>query len=265
MKPKIDKEKEDNDYRIRKINCLDIEKSLAKTFNIYYQQINNITIIRDDLLCGGTKSRFVMDVIKMYHQYDEFVYISPWYGGAQIALSWGVYHYNSTYGTRKKATIFIKPTNYLYPYMKIAKEFGAKYYFYTNIKQVNFYLTKHPNALLVPYGFNLPIVIDKIAELGKFLKNKLGKFDEFYYACGSGTLIRGIQKSELAEKYYAICVTGGVPDVGDATAYEHYLSFDEIVPDREKPPFPSAIHYDAKAWAYVPKNGEKKILFWNVM
>ena len=102
--------------------------------------------------------------------------------------------------------------------------------------------------------------------MGILVKQKLGQFDEFYYACGSGTLVRCLQNSGLAKKYFAIGVTARNPQIGKAIIYYHNQSFDEIVEDQYKPPFNSAIHYDAKAWKYAFQNygTNKKILFWNV-
>ena len=35
-------------------------------------------------------------------------------------------------------------------------------------------------------------------------------------------------------------------------------------PERLRPPFPSNLNYDAKAWRFVRKHGNKDVLFWNV-
>lgn len=89
---------EEKEYEIRKITC----QLNNSTEDIYYSQIGNITVIRDDQLCVGTKSRFVLDVVNTYPSYDEYLYISPWYGSAQVALAWGIDRYNNLNGTTKK-------------------------------------------------------------------------------------------------------------------------------------------------------------------
>ena len=259
----INYDEENKEYQIKKIICEE-----NNTINkLYYQQINNITVIRDDKLCGGTKSRFVKNIIEEYPSYNKFIYYTPWYGSAQIALALGIYKYNKINKTNRQAIIYVDTPidpNYKYPFMKIAEKYGAIYY-YGSDNEIEHYLESNPDAMFIPSGMDLPIVHKKIEKLGNLIKKKFGIFDEFYYACGSGTLIRAIQKSNLAKKYYAVCVTGGIPsDIGNAIGYKHYQSFDEIVKDEYKPPFNSAIHYDAKAWEYVPKNSNKKILFWNV-
>ena len=63
-------------------------------FSLFYSRFSfrpdqEIVVIRDDLLCGGTKSRVAYPFIEnlVSKGYKEFVYVSPWYGGAQIALA----------------------------------------------------------------------------------------------------------------------------------------------------------------------------------
>jgi hypothetical protein len=41
-------------------------------------------VVRDDLIGGGTKARFM---VKLFEQSDEIVYASPAEGGAQSALA----------------------------------------------------------------------------------------------------------------------------------------------------------------------------------
>jgi hypothetical protein len=161
----INYEKENEEYQIRKIICND-DNTLNK---IYYQQMDNITVIRDDKLCGGTKSRFVHDIINEYPTYNKFVYFSPLYGAAQIALAWGTNKYNKINQTNKQAIIFIEnQINYRYPFMKIAEEYGAIYY-YGSHKQMIDYVKNNPDAMLVPPGMDLPIVQEKIRMLGDLM------------------------------------------------------------------------------------------------
>lgn len=49
-----------------------------------------IYVLRDDYLCGGSKARVGYNFIKSLVEkgYQRFVYVSPWYGAAQLALPW---------------------------------------------------------------------------------------------------------------------------------------------------------------------------------
>ena len=53
--------------------------------SIVIESHKGIEVLRDDLLSGGTKSVLLKNILDT--TYDEFVYPSPVYGAAQIALS----------------------------------------------------------------------------------------------------------------------------------------------------------------------------------
>lgn len=115
--------------------------------------------------------------------------------------------------------------------MRLSQNYGAQYHYTDDpYLSVIHYLKSH-NAMLIP---SLAVVRNKINELGKAVRKIFGEFDEFYYACGSGTFVRGIQNSSLAKKYHAIAVTNlyHMPDVGSkqlVSAQFHDQPFDEIV------------------------------------
>ena len=69
-----------------------------KSNNITLDIYKNITVLRDDLLVGGTKSRFLHLLLDPHK--EGYVYASPVYGGFQIALSGVANNIN------KKAIIF---------------------------------------------------------------------------------------------------------------------------------------------------------------
>ena len=74
--------------------CLDSILVDPTTFPIYTEEYNflelDMVVVRDDLLCGGTKSRVLYPYLinsGLANKYSEFIYVSPSYGGAQIALA----------------------------------------------------------------------------------------------------------------------------------------------------------------------------------
>src|SRR5689334_1021564 len=50
------------------------------------EQHKGVWVLRDDLLPGGTKSIFLVDLL-LKHDATHYVYCSPQYGGFQIALA----------------------------------------------------------------------------------------------------------------------------------------------------------------------------------
>lgn len=232
-----------------------------------------IIVVRDDFLCGGGKSRYAYNFIKsqVLKGYQEFVYISPWYGVAAIALAWCLKIISQETGIQLKARVYIDkyPLNIIGetpPYIKIAIEYGA------NVIQVphdqeKFDIAheycKRTGSLFIEPGFNHPEVVDKIAELVQSIKQEFGIFDYVFSAIGSGTLIRGLQKANLGKEYFGICVFSHCPDIGNAHGIIHNQGFNTPVNLADAPPFRSAQYYDAKVFQYV-KDQPGKILLWNV-
>ena len=54
--------------------------------NPVIEKIDNIIVVRDDFLEGGTKMRFILPYLQKRNE-KEFVYASPAFGYAQVALS----------------------------------------------------------------------------------------------------------------------------------------------------------------------------------
>jgi hypothetical protein len=260
-----------------------------------------ITVLRDDLLCGGTKSRVLYSYLLesgLADRYLNFVYVSPWYGGAQIALAWTCallkqernlpYQATIFYTTREDLgdiilddfdeAYFLGPhgEKFLHedpripPYTKIALFYGAQVFFVPEghgYRRAREYIDEY-RAHLLPSGFRTGEVIDRIANLGKQLVEKIGRFDECWCAVGSGALIQGLQRSGIAKEYIGLCVFRECGDIGRALGIIPEIDFNQTYQAQDWPPFPSALHYDAKIWPHLVEESQgmnKRILYWNVM
>jgi len=263
-----------DDYANRRKVCLN---SFGSPDEFYYQWITpRLVVIRDDLLCGGTKSRFIKKILPLKYQY--YVYVSPWWGGAQIALALAVRDINLKENNiifpKKAIIITLKPKGATPAYILIAKELGAEIIYVSeswseaeNMAQE--FIQKTPNCILLSSGFDSYEAIEEIRTIGLKILQELGQFDAVFSVAGSGTLTRGLQLSGLGKEYWAISVTYGIPDVGKAHLLVHHQHFDERIDPNNAPPFPSSSHYDAKgwyyAWQYSQEHPRKRVLFWNVM
>ena len=235
-------------------------------------------VVRDDYLCGGTKSRVVYPFLKENAQYQEYVYVSPWYGGAQIALPLLLKRLDqempSSNGPRRAIIVIdqypvgaVDPKWRLPPFALIGEQLGATFVQIPHHKDKFKFAEEYARAnrgLLLRPGFDYPEVVHEIARLGRELQARFGHFDECWCATGSGTLIRGLQLSELADSYHAVCIFDYCPDVGKAEPIVHWQGHNEVVPFNEAPPYRSALHYDAKLWSYL-RARPGKILVWNVI
>ena len=79
----------------------------------------SITVVRDDFIEGGTKIRGLLSFFKEKSA-SEFVYPSPAFGAAQIAIAYACKYLN------KKAVIFVAKRKFLHENTLKAQENGAK-------------------------------------------------------------------------------------------------------------------------------------------
>lgn len=219
---------------------------------------SGIHVIRDDLFPGGTKARFLP---VLFDYADEVVYASPAEGGAQTALA----HTAAKLG--KRATIFVAKRAQPHNRALEAKRVGAK------VMQVSpGYLSvvqakareycKLTGAFLAPFGVNMPIAIQTIADAARATCLEP---DEVWCASGSGVLMRGLAQAWPNAKRHSVQVGRALSpeDVANATIHAHPLDFSAAC--KAKPPFPSDPHYDAKAWDICSKRkGSGTVVFWNV-
>jgi hypothetical protein len=217
-----------------------------------------ITVVRDDLFLGGTKARFIP---LLFENTEEIVYASPAEGGAQTALA----HTAAALG--KRATIFVAKRASPHPRTLEAKRLGAK------VMQVSpGYLTvvqarareycRRTGAMLAPFGFDFPEAITCIAEVALMTGIQP---DEVWCASGSGVLARGLSVAFPNARRHVVEVGRELSsdDVAGAKIHKAGVPFSKAI--KERPPFPSCPHYDAKAWRVCKaQSGNGLVLFWNV-
>lgn len=219
---------------------------------------DGIAVVRDDLLGGGTKARYIW---RLYDDADEIVYASPAEGGAQTALAWVAQERG------KRATIFVAKRAQPHPRAWMAKSLGAK------VLQVSpGYLTvvqararaycEQTGALLAPFGMDLPEAVQVIADAAAATGLQP---DEVWCASGSGVLARGLATAWPNARRHVVQVGRKLSpaEVAGAVIHEAGMPFAKAL--REQPPFPSDPHYDAKAWKICrQRRGQGLVVFWNV-
>jgi len=92
-------------------------------------RIDNLYIVNDSYLVGGTKSRVCYHLIKKLVKkgYREFIYVSPWNGAACIALMILLNRISNEYDIKLNGTVFIEDGyNELPPFINVGKSYGAK-------------------------------------------------------------------------------------------------------------------------------------------
>jgi len=218
------------------------------------EKVNGIWVVRDDLIAGGTKRRVIH---RLLQGGKEFVYASPAYGHAQLALA---------YACREadyQATVFVAQRKELHPLTQQAQKLGAKIVqvpmgYLSNLQAKARNYCEQTGAVLLPFGMASPEMEKGLMEVAHHLPiDPL----EVWSVYGSGTLTRALQKAWPNAPVFAIRVGADSP-VGRAKVLRAPEKFDR--PAKYPPPFPSCITYDAKAWRFVLESARPGALYWNV-
>jgi hypothetical protein len=214
-----------------------------------------IRVVRDDLIDGGTKARVLPAILPLLGPAD-FVYSSPVYGHAQIALAIACAAIGRT------AHIFCAKRRDWHHLTHEASDRGAVihqcdmgYLSVTNARAREF--AEIEGHTLLPFGLDCELMIDALANAARYIPAPR----EVWSVASSGTLTRALQRAWPDAKFYCVKV-GAEPDRGQAWMYEAPEPFARDA--KIAPPFPSTSNYDAKAWRFVRALASDGALFWNV-
>jgi hypothetical protein len=220
-----------------------------------------VTVVRDDLYPGGTKSRFIP---KLFDAADEVVYASSAEGGTQVALA------SVAKSLGKRATIFAPARAMSHPRQLEALRLGAKFVHvgpgYLNVVQARARdYCKKSGALLAPFGMKVPGCVETIAAAAKRIGVRPA---QVWCAAGSGTLATALRCTWPDADHHAVMVGHQLTrdDVAGATLHEFPAPYKQALPATVAP-FPCDPHYEAKAWVtcITRCSRSKPVLFWNVM
>lgn len=220
------------------------------------EAVGDLLVVRDDLLPGGTKRRFLTRLLARWPE-AEFVYAGPAAGYAQLALGW------AAADNDKRAVFFIAARARPHRLMIEGRRIGVTYvecrpgYLSVCSARARAYAAE-TGACFLPLGFDRPDVVAAAAEaLGGHGLDP----PEVWVTAGTGLLSRALQVAYPRAAHHAV-QAGRPPDVGAARLWRAPEPF-EARADRP-PPFPSAPTYDAKAWRFVRAHAAPGALFWNV-
>jgi hypothetical protein len=212
-------------------------------------------VVRDDYIAGGTKRRALPALMQ---EGAEFVYASPVYGYAQIALAY------AAQALAKQATIFCAKRAELHERTREANAAGARIvqvpHGRLNVIQARAReYCAHNGAVLLPFGLDTDRFLDALADVARTLP--IAPPAQVWTVAGSGVLTRALQRAWPDAEFHAVLV-GHQAQIGKAIAHYAPEKFEEDA--AAPPPFPSCSNYDAKAWAFMKASAAPGALFWNV-
>ena len=243
------------DYGVDKV---DYTSSLPKPI---IKEYDGIKVVRDDLLNGGTKRRAFTIYVKSKPEVDEFVYASPRQGYAQLSLAYACRDLG------KKCTVTV-PQGERYWLTNKAVEVGANIIevpmgYLTNIQAKAKKYCFDNGAHLIPFGGDHPVIIEAMTQTALSLDINP---TEVWTVMSSGVLSRGLQAAWPDAKVYGVRIGHNTTpqEQGRAETYKSRYKFHQECKEPERPPFPSSLTYDSKAWMFIKEHASKGSLFWNV-
>lgn len=222
-----------------------------------------VTVLRDDLLEGGSKLRFLPFLCEGAR---EVVFGGPFCGGAPHALSvWAR-------DARRRATLFYAERRELHWRQSAARSNGAKLVFVrpgymTVVQRRAKDYAQEAGALFLPLGFDVPAAVAPLRSFADRLRAQIGTPDQVWCAAGSGMLTRVIAQAFPSAEVCAVAV--GLASRHDAQPFGANVRLIPAGMPFERPlagagPFPSCRNYDFKAWIACARQARGRVLFWNV-
>jgi len=243
------------DYKLDEIDYeVDLPKPVVKEHGGFW-------VVRDDLLDGGTKRRAFTVYVKNKPDVEEFVYASPRQGYAQLSLAYACKDMG------RKCTVTV-PQGKRYWLTDAAEELGCNIIevpmgFLTNIQAKAKKYCLDNDAHLIPFGGDHPIIVETMRRTALSLGIRP---KEVWTVMSSGVLSRGLQGAWPEAKIYGVQIGHNTTlhEMGRAECFRSEYKFQQECKEPERPPFPSSLTYDSKAWKFMNEHASKNSLFWNV-
>jgi hypothetical protein len=236
------------------------------------QRYGRFYVLRDDLIFGGTKQRFVYEMIRQARAEGatELVMGGPAYGGAQVAVTLACLEEGF------QSVQFAAARKEWTPRQKVIAALGAIQhpvkpgYLQVVTSRAREYVEADPrHRRLIKWG-----VTSTRDGIRRFAARFRPPVREVWSAFGSGTLMAGMYEAWRGNGYrYNAVVVGATKPIEefkrryngaeDVTFHVYPRDF-SWRNDRYPCPFPSCSHYDRKAWQIAQERSTGPAFFWNV-
>lgn len=222
-------------------------------------KVGHITVVRDDLFPGGTKSRYISVVFDFN---PTVVYASPCEGGAQVALA-----YRARESHERHVIIVCAKRAKRHTRTREAEALGAEIIEIDTMAMLSVVQARakeialQRRAYLAPFGLHIPQALPAIRDAA--LATKLDP-EEVWCASGSGTLACGLAEAWPRADHHVVQVGHKLQwyEVAGAKIHVYPRPYSAAVINHD---FPSDPHYEAKAWDVCKRESsrDKQVVFWN--
>ena len=230
-----------------------------------------VHVVREDLLLGGSKVRglipYMQDILKKNPNIKEFVYSSPAYGFAQVAISVAASTLNV------KAVIFVAARKEMHPNTVMAQHYGAIIkqvpygYLVVVKKHASDYVNSDSNRrYLLPWGLATDdfkdVMVKSISQM-----HTQKNVSRIWLVVGSGTVFE-ILTRVFPHAIFNLVQVGASYEIPEHLANrvdKLYVAPEKYEkPAKKLPPYPSNLWYDAKLWQFVVQHAANNDYVWNV-
>lgn len=223
-----------------------------------------VFVVRDDLVPGGSKTRFLPYLIG---DATEIVFGGPFCGGAPVALA--------TIGHRlgRKVTVFYAKRKQLHRRQLQVLKLGGTIYqvpfgYMTNVQAKARAYAASVGALFLPLGFDVPAAEEPFIKAMAGVRKKIGDVGEVWCASGSGMLARCLGQAFPNSQIRAVAV--GLESRWKKQTMPPNVQIEKADVDFSQEcnapaPFNCCPNYDRKAWVRCAAKGRGPRLFWNVL
>ena len=246
---------------------MNIHKGMSFLIESHSIDSISLNVVRDDLLIGGTKVRALEPFIKS-SGHSEFVYPSPAYGFAQVAIAACCKKHG------KKAVIFVAKRNTLYKYTQIAQSLGATICQVPDgrlvvvSKRAKDYVAASPTTRhMIRWGASDPQTLENLIKSLQKIEPKM-RNKRVWVCVGSGTLLTAMAAAWPKTRFMCLIV-GANHDMSSFTFADRIEKTFKATKRYDQPfenmfPWPANSHYEAKLYPFIVKHGQDGDVIWNV-
>ena len=125
--------------------------------------------------------------------------------------------------------------------------------FLTHIQYVAKEYCLDNEAHLIPFGGDHPIIINAMTQTALSLDVNP---KEVWTVMSSGVLSRGLQAAWPDARVYGVRIGHNTTAIeqGRAETFKSKYKFQQECKEDERPPFPSSLTYDSKAWTFIKEH-----------
>ena len=239
-----------------------------------------VFIVRDDLLPGGTKQRGLAGALEDFiaRGKTHFVYVSPFCGYAQLALSYLCREMNLSCELFCERDLRFEG-QHPHEYTLQAESWGAKIHLVESLaegsRRAAQCAEKDEDSFEIPLGFDCEEFFHHYCRALKVQWERVlitlpEKPATLWVSVGSGTLLRSFQKV-LTGSATQICgvnvhvLEDADPRISQLAGAQLYSSPQRFAePTKASLGFPSNCFYDAKVIPFLQENAQEGDVFWNV-